>query len=188
MGGFSSRLSAPRGPLHDGLIPISGACIPRAIYRQERIPEPDGWPLHISTRNPVPSPHPSRDRQSVVAPPIPHPLRRTYRALRPPPRKAQNNRAARAARLPHTVIERLRWKKIKRIPADIADTIREAVERHNEESLARARHQLAIAERSNGALVARLMEIDPDFYGPDIDRLRRVFGDGRQEAGRSGGE
>ena len=101
---------------------------------------------------------------------------------------AQNNRAARAARLPHTVIERLRWKKIKRIPADIADTIREAVERHNEESLARARHQLAIAERSNGALVARLMEIDPDFYGPDIDRLRRVFGDGRQEAGRSGGE
>ena len=85
---------------------------------------------------------------------------------------AQNNRAARAARLPHTVIERLRWKKIKRIPADIADTVREAVERHNEESLARARHQLAIAERSNGALVARLMEIDADFHGAEIARLR----------------
>src|SRR5690606_34842893 len=29
---------------------------------------------------------------------------------------AQNNAAARASRLPHTVIERLRWKKIKRVP------------------------------------------------------------------------
>lgn len=58
------------------------------------------------------------------------------------PAKEQINRAARAARLPHTVIERLRWKKIKRVPADLADTIREAVGRQNEESLNRAKHEL----------------------------------------------
>lgn len=85
----------------------------------------------------------------------------------------QVNRAARAARLSHTVIERLRWKKIKRVPADIADCIREAVERHNEESLSRAKHEAYMASRKAAVLAARLMEIDPDFYGPDADALRR---------------
>lgn len=88
------------------------------------------------------------------------------------PAKQSINKAARAARLPHTVIERLRWRKIKRIPADIADTVREAVEKHNEESLARAKHELSIAQRLNAVMASRLEEIDPHFYGPEITRLR----------------
>ena len=88
------------------------------------------------------------------------------------PAKHQNNVAARAAHLSVTIIERLRWKKIKRVPADIADTIREAVDRHNTESLARAKHEAFIAKRQAEILASRLMEIDADFYGPDIARLR----------------
>ena len=88
------------------------------------------------------------------------------------PAKESINKAARAARLPHTVIERLRWRKIKRIPADIADTVREAVEKHNEESLARAKHELSIAQKLNSVMASRLEEIDPHFYGPEIARLR----------------
>ncbi|WP_349366754.1 MAG: hypothetical protein ABL311_04495 [Nitratireductor rhodophyticola] len=87
--------------------------------------------------------------------------------------KEQINKAARAARLPITVIERLRWKKIKRVPADLADAIREAVARQNEESLGRAKHELFIAQQKNALLAAQLREIDPDLYGPEIDRLGR---------------
>jgi hypothetical protein len=86
--------------------------------------------------------------------------------------KQENREAARLARLPVTVIERLRWKKIKRPFADIVDTIREAVERHNEESLRRAQHELTVAKAQNAALVAYLEASDPDFYGPEITRLR----------------
>ena len=89
------------------------------------------------------------------------------------PAKQQNNRAARAARLPVTVVERLRWKKIKRVPADIADAIREALERHNEEGLARARHDAFIARKEAEIMAARLHAVDPDFYGAEIDALRR---------------
>lgn len=85
----------------------------------------------------------------------------------------QINRAARAARLPHTVVERLRWKKIKRVPADIADSIREALARHNEESLARAKHELFVAQQTNAVLIAQLEAIDPAFHGPTIAALRR---------------
>lgn len=88
------------------------------------------------------------------------------------PAKESINKAARAARLSHTVIERLRWKKIKRVPADLADAIREAVSRHNEESLSRAKHELFIAQQQNAALLAQLEMRDPDFYGPEIARLR----------------
>lgn len=97
------------------------------------------------------------------------------------PALVQNNVAARAARLPVTVIERLRWKKIKRVPADIADRIREALERHNEETLSRAKHEAFIAEQRAAILSARLMEIDPDFYGPEIDRLRKPAIGGRSD-------
>lgn len=93
--------------------------------------------------------------------------------------KESINKAAREARLSHTVIERLRWRKIKRVPADIADVIRAAVERHNEEGLARARHELTVAKAQNAALLAYLEASDADFYRPEIDRLRGVFaGDG----------
>lgn len=88
------------------------------------------------------------------------------------PAKQSINKATRAARLPCTVIERLRWKKIKRVPADLADQIREAVQRHNEESLSRAKHELLVAQKANAVMAARLLEIDADFYGPEISRLR----------------
>lgn len=77
--------------------------------------------------------------------------------------KEQNNRAARAARLSHTVIERLRWKKFKRVPADVADAIREAVSTYNEESLNRAKHELLIAQAQAAALKRQLEQIDPDY-------------------------
>ncbi len=92
------------------------------------------------------------------------------------PALTQNNRAARAARLPVTVIERLRWRKIKRIPADIADAVREALERHNEEGLARAKHEAFVARQSAQVMAARLSAIDRNFYRAEIDRLG--FGDG----------
>lgn len=86
--------------------------------------------------------------------------------------KEQITKAARAARLPHTVIERLRWRKIKRIPADIADAVREAVEKHNDESLRRAKHELLIEQQKNHFLAAHLMEIDPHQYGTFAGFLR----------------
>src|SRR5690348_15379695 len=88
------------------------------------------------------------------------------------PALVQNNRAARAARQPVTVIERLRWKTIKRVRADIAERIREPLERHNEGSLSRARQEVFIAKQQAAVMAARLAEVDPDFYGPEIDRLR----------------
>lgn len=86
--------------------------------------------------------------------------------------KEQIRKAARFAGLTHTTIERLRWRKIKRVPADIADAIREAVERHNEEGLARAKHEAFIAQRTAALLAARLHEVAGDRYGAEIDLLR----------------
>lgn len=96
------------------------------------------------------------------------------------PAKDSINKAARAARLSHTTIERLRWKKIKRVPADIADAIRDALHRHNEESLRRAQHELTVERHRSAALLAYLEASDTDFYRPEIDRLRReAAGSGR---------
>ncbi|TGQ11203.1 hypothetical protein EN858_14870 [Mesorhizobium sp. M4B.F.Ca.ET.215.01.1.1] len=100
--------------------------------------------------------------------------------------KEQVRKAARAARLPHTVVERLRWKKIKRVPADLADAIREAVERHNEEGLDRARHEAFIARQQAAVLAARLREIGGDRYGPEIDRLGLGRSDTRDSIDRMG--
>jgi len=86
----------------------------------------------------------------------------------------QIRRAARSAGLTYTVIERLRWRKIKRVPADIADVVREAVERHNEDSLARAKHEAFIAKQTAALMAARLVEIDPDFYRKEIHSLGRT--------------
>ncbi|KFB10360.1 hypothetical protein [Nitratireductor basaltis] len=86
--------------------------------------------------------------------------------------KEQNWRASRLTGLSQTVIERLRWKKIKRIPADIADTVREAVESHNEGSLQRAKHELFMAQQRNAVLAAKLRAVDPDRYRSEIDCLR----------------
>lgn len=104
------------------------------------------------------------------------------------PALTQINRAALATRLSHTVIERLRWRKIKRVPADIADAIREAVERHNEESLSRAKHEAFIERQRASVLAARLMEIDPDFLRADADALRRTADSLGRVTGLHGGE
>lgn len=79
--------------------------------------------------------------------------------------KEQNNRAARAARLTTTTIERLRWRKIKRVPADIADAIREALAKHNEETLSRAKHELYIAQSEAAALKRQLARLGHDIDG-----------------------
>lgn len=104
------------------------------------------------------------------------------------PALEQNNRAACAARLPITVVERLRWKKIKRIPADVADAVREALHRNNEESLARAKHELTVERQRSAALLAYLEAGDADFYRPEIDRLRREASVGGREAAQVGGD
>ena len=93
--------------------------------------------------------------------------------------KEQNHRAARAARLSITIIERLRWKKIKRVPADIADTVRGALAQHNEESLKRAEHEIVVARAEAAALRKRLAAIDPDFAGSYVGIDRRQDADSR---------
>ncbi|MBN7764092.1 hypothetical protein JYP52_23425 [Nitratireductor aquibiodomus] len=102
--------------------------------------------------------------------------------------KEQINKAARAARLPITVVERLRWRKIKRVPADLADAVREAVERHNEESLNRAKHELFIAQSRNALLAAQLREIDPDLYGQEADRLGQLHAGAGCTSDHQGGD
>jgi hypothetical protein len=52
-----------------------------------------------------------------------------------------NSRAARATGLPITTVSRLRFRKIARIPADVADAVREAMLRHLERQAQKARHE-----------------------------------------------
>lgn len=98
------------------------------------------------------------------------------------PAKQQNYKAARAARLSVTIIERLRWKKIKRVPADIADTIRDALAQHNEESLNRAKHELHLAQREAEILRSQLEKIDPDYNRAFPLADRRKVPSGRRNA------
>ena len=86
--------------------------------------------------------------------------------------KECTNRAARAAQLPITVIERLRWKKIKRPFADIVDQIRDAVDRHNRVGLLRVEHELKIAEALNARLMAELEGFAPHLRELQADSLR----------------
>jgi hypothetical protein len=105
------------------------------------------------------------------------------------PALVQNNRASRLTGLPVTTIERLRWKKVKRPFADLVDSVREALTRHNEESLSRAKHEAFIERQRADALAARLSQVDPDFYRPEIDRMRRsALGGRRRSDFQSGGE
>lgn len=87
--------------------------------------------------------------------------------------KEQNWKAARITGLSQTIIERLRWKKIKRIPADIVDCVRESVERHEIQGLARAKQEILIARQQAALMAERLAQVDPDFYGAEIDILRQ---------------
>lgn len=76
----------------------------------------------------------------------------------------QNHLAARLAGLPVTVVERLRWKKIRRIPADIADAVRDAVSAINRRAEAKANHDRLIWEARIEALDAFARHSsDPEF-------------------------
>lgn len=91
----------------------------------------------------------------------------------------QNHLAARRAGLSVTVIERLRWKKIGRIPADIADTVREALAAHTRNQEAKARHEARIlAARLNGIAALADSSSDPDFYrehlAPVVEQAGRL--------------
>ena len=87
--------------------------------------------------------------------------------------KERVRKASRATGLTPDQVNRLRWRKVKTIPAHIADTIRAAVENHNARGLARAEHEIAIAQHRAAIMAARLAAIDPDFFGAEIDGLRR---------------
>lgn len=77
--------------------------------------------------------------------------------------------ASRSASLSKTVIERLRWKKMRRVPADIADAIREALERHIASEEARARHENTILATRIAALADRARNSsDPIFHSSQI--------------------
>lgn len=81
----------------------------------------------------------------------------------------QNHKAARLSGLPVTVIERLRWKKMKRIPADVADAVRDALEAHRQRSEARAEHERSILTARLTALAAIAdSPSDPDFYRSQV--------------------
>lgn len=77
----------------------------------------------------------------------------------------QNTYAARLTGLPVTVIERLRWKKLARVPADVADAVREAVTAFERRAEAKARHERDILTRRLESLAALADRPgDPDFY------------------------
>jgi len=80
--------------------------------------------------------------------------------------KKQVTTAARATGLTASTVERLRWKKIKRIPADIADAIREALEHYEKETVRRVEHKLMLAEQKNKALMEEIAQ-----YRASGDRL-----------------
>lgn len=91
----------------------------------------------------------------------------------------QNHFAARKTGLPVTVIERLRWRKIVRIPADVADAVRDALDAATRRSEAHARHEARTLKRRVEALAALAdSPSDPDFYGPRVagvvEQARRI--------------
>ena len=90
--------------------------------------------------------------------------------------KEQTYLAARKTGLSSRLIERLRYRKITRIAADVADTIREAIAAHQAKQEALARHEICILTARLQALETRLETTDPDFFGgealPALQSLR----------------
>lgn len=69
---------------------------------------------------------------------------------------SQVYRASRLTGLSETVVERLRWKKIRRVPTDISDAVRIALENYNEAMQRRIEHENEILKERNAALKATL--------------------------------
>jgi hypothetical protein len=91
----------------------------------------------------------------------------------------ENAIAARLSGLSVTVIERIRWKKIKRIPADITDVIREAIDAYNTNKEARARHERDILATQLASFLSLTdQSSDPEFYRARaahvVDQARRA--------------
>lgn len=84
----------------------------------------------------------------------------------------QNEAAARMTGLPVTVVERLRWKKIRRVYADVADAVREAVADFDRRAEAKARHEQDLLRRRLEALAALADRPgDPDFYRAQVSHV-----------------
>jgi len=79
--------------------------------------------------------------------------------------------ASRVIGLPASIVARLRWKKIKRVPADVADAVREA---RDKAAAQEARNEYDKLHARLARLEAALLVSDEEFHGPSIDALRRV--------------
>lgn len=88
--------------------------------------------------------------------------------------KAEIWKASRKTGLNPSLIERLRYAKIVNIAAHVADTIRAAVQAEKARADEFERHERETFTARISAIEARLMAIDPDFYGPEVDRLRNA--------------
>ena len=90
--------------------------------------------------------------------------------------KEETYLAARRTGLPTRLIDRLRYRKIARIAADVADTIRDAVAAQQAKQEALARHEITILSARLHALEHQLNAVDPDFHGgetlPALQSLR----------------
>ena len=82
--------------------------------------------------------------------------------------KEQTYLAARKTGLSARLIERLRYRKIARVAADVADIIREAIAAHQAKQEALARHEIAILTARLQALETRFRTVDEDFHCPDV--------------------
>jgi hypothetical protein len=82
--------------------------------------------------------------------------------------KEQTYLAARKTGLSSRLIERLRYRKITRVAADVADIIREAIAAHQAKQEALARHEITILTARLQALETRFRTVDEDFHCPDV--------------------
>ena len=82
--------------------------------------------------------------------------------------KEETYLAARKTGLSSRLIERLRYRKITRIAADVADIIREAIAAHQAKQEALARHEIAILTARLQALETRFRTVDEDFFSADV--------------------
>jgi hypothetical protein len=93
--------------------------------------------------------------------------------------KEQTYLAARKTGLSSRLIERLRYRKITRVAADVADIIREAIAAHQAKQEALARHEITILTARLQALETRFRTVDEDFHCADV-------APGIEPAGRAG--
>lgn len=87
-----------------------------------------------------------------------------------------NERAARRSGLSRTIIERLRWKKMKRVPADVADAVRDALAAHEAKREALVQHELFIAKRRIEALERSIGSRGADFNCAGTGSVRQQGG------------